>query len=116
MIYKKSEATKEQDRQILMLLASSPHTCKELGEKLSRSPNAINLRIKKLMGEDPRIVVHGMVKTKTRSGHSVATVFRASLKPDELLDMNVTVKVVPPKSVWKITRDYLQIAFWGKPK
>ena len=110
-----SDSTKEQDRQILMLLASSPHTCKELGEKLSRSPNAINIRIRKMMEEDPRIVIHGTLKTKTRYGHSVATVFRASLKPDELLEMNVTVKVVP-RSVWKITRDYLQIAFWGKPK
>jgi DNA-binding Lrp family transcriptional regulator len=116
MTNKKAETTKAQDRQILMLLASSPHTCKELGEKLSRSPNAINLRIKKLMEENPRIVKHSTLKTKTRYGHSVATVFSASLKPDESLDLNITVVKAAPRSVWKITRDYLQIAFWGKPK
>jgi hypothetical protein len=115
MIYKKSEATKEQDRQILILLASSPHTCKELGEKLSRSPNAINLRIKKLMEEDPRIVVHGTLKTKTRYGHSVATVFRANLSTDEKLALNLPIKE-KPKSIWKASRDYLQAAFFGGAK
>ena len=77
-------ATIELDQKILKLLSIAPHTSKELSMKVFRSPSAVNIRVKKLMEEDSRVIIQEVRKVKTGFGYSFSTVYRADIDTGEM--------------------------------